>query len=107
MGARDWIEESVDEAKASLLMELMREYKPELYEGLDEIGRRWDEEGLGWRREVIERVWQGLGKIAIDNAVAEPAAAQGRVAVVPATFGEWFVLDYGLVFMLCRLGRRG
>ena len=34
------------------------------------------------------KVWPELEKIAIDNAVAEPAAAEGRVAVVPATFGE-------------------
>jgi hypothetical protein len=33
-----------------------------------------------------------LEKIPIDNAVAEPAAAEGKVAVVPATFGLFFAL---------------
>jgi mannose-1-phosphate guanylyltransferase len=39
-------------------------------------------------------VWPGLEKIAIDHAVAEPAAAQGRVAVVPGGFGWDDVGDF-------------
>jgi mannose-1-phosphate guanylyltransferase len=35
----------------------------------------------------IEDVWPTLTKIAIDHAVAEPAAAEGRVATVPADLG--------------------
>ena len=42
----------------------------------------------------MERLWPGLEKIAIDHAVAEPAAAEGRVAVVPATFGWDDVGDF-------------
>ncbi|TDL15233.1 hypothetical protein BD410DRAFT_902679 [Rickenella mellea] len=67
------------------LLELLKEYKPALHEGLMEIAGKWDGEAL--RAEALEKIWPGLEKIPIDNAVAEPAAEQGRVAVVPATFG--------------------
>ncbi|TDL16503.1 hypothetical protein BD410DRAFT_808035 [Rickenella mellea] len=72
-------------AAASFLMELSKEYKPALHEGLMEIAGKWDDEAL--RAEVLEKIWPGLEKIPIDNAVPEPAAEQGRVAVVPPTFG--------------------
>ncbi|MGH3411984.1 MAG: mannose-1-phosphate guanylyltransferase [Marmoricola sp.] len=35
----------------------------------------------------LEELWPGLTRIAIDHAVAEPAAAAGRVATVPGSFG--------------------
>lgn len=35
----------------------------------------------------LDEIWPGLPRIAIDHAVAEPAAAAGRVATVPAAFG--------------------
>lgn len=38
--------------------------------------------------EAMERIWPTLPRIALDHAVAEPAAAAGRVAVVPGVF-EW------------------
>lgn len=73
--------------KATFLMQLLSESKPELHHGLQKIAEVWDvsEEK---RQAVLEEVWDGLEKIPIDNAVAEPAAEFGRVAVVPATFGE-------------------
>ena len=78
--------------KATFLMTLLEEYKPELFEGLSRISEKWEDEEL--RREVLAEVWPGLEKIPIDNAVAEPAAVQGRVAVVPATFGWDDVGDF-------------
>ncbi|HWU33066.1 MAG TPA: mannose-1-phosphate guanylyltransferase [Marmoricola sp.] len=36
---------------------------------------------------ILEETWEGLTKIAIDHAVAEPAAARSLVAVVPGSFG--------------------
>jgi mannose-1-phosphate guanylyltransferase len=41
-----------------------------------------------------EQVWPTLERIAIDHAVAEPAAAAGRVAVVPGSFGWDDVGDF-------------
>ncbi|THH08222.1 hypothetical protein EW145_g2848 [Phellinidium pouzarii] len=78
--------------RAAFLMELLKEYKPELHAGLSRIANCWDDEGL--RHTALTEVWAGLEKIPIDNAVAEPAAAQGRVAVVPATFGWDDVGDF-------------
>lgn len=72
--------------KASLLMELMKENCPALYEGLMNISDVWEDEAA--RKVALEEVWPMLEKIPIDNAVAEPAAAQGKVAVIPATFGK-------------------
>lgn len=71
--------------KAKFLLSLLKEYKPELHDGLRRIGAVWDDEAA--RQIILDEVWPGLEKIPIDNAVAEPAAEQGRVAVVPATFG--------------------
>ncbi|CDO69180.1 hypothetical protein BN946_scf185042.g82 [Trametes cinnabarina] len=78
--------------KAAFLMELLKEYKPDIHDGLQKIARAWDDEKL--RQKVLDEVWPGLEKIAIDNAVAEPAALDRRVAVVPATFGWDDVGDF-------------
>lgn len=72
--------------KATFLMQLLKEYKPELHDGLQRIAQFWDDEKQ--RSKVLDEVWPGLEKIAIDHAVAEPAALDRRVAVVPATFGK-------------------
>lgn len=77
--------------KATFLLQLLEEYKPELYEGLVRIADVWDDETA--RQTVITEVWSTLEKIPIDNAVAEPAASEGRVAVVPATFGQYLFLQ--------------
>ena len=79
--------------KARVLMELLHEHEPSLAQGLEKIADAWEvegeaeSEGAERRKRVLQEVWGGLTKIAIDNAIAEPAALEGRVAVVPATFG--------------------
>ena len=78
--------------RAKFLMELLKEYKPELHDGLQRVAECWDDEEL--QQTALKEVWPNLEKIPIDNAVAEPAAAQGRVAVVPATFGWDDVGDF-------------
>jgi mannose-1-phosphate guanylyltransferase len=71
-------------APAELLLGQLRQHRPALHDGLVEIAAAWD----GPRRqEVLERVWPTLEKVAIDYAVAEPAADAGCVAVVPAALG--------------------
>lgn len=71
-------------ARAATLMELYERYQPELAAGLSEIAGAWDS---ATREDVLGEVWSGLPKIAIDYAIAEPAAAEGRVVVVPGSFG--------------------
>ncbi len=53
---------------------------------------RWHPELAGALRAIaadpgrLEELWPGLPKIALDHAVAEPAADAGRVACVPSSF---------------------
>ncbi len=63
--------------RARVLLDLLAQYRPALADGLRSIAAEPDR---------LEQVWEGLERIAIDHAVAEPAAAAGRVAVVPADF---------------------
>jgi len=43
--------------------------------------------GIAAEPAMLAEVWPTLPRIAIDHAVAEPAGAAGRVAVVPGSFG--------------------
>ncbi|KQU69300.1 mannose-1-phosphate guanylyltransferase [Phycicoccus sp. Root101] len=71
--------------RASVLLDLLGRWHPELAAGL---------RTLAAAPSRLEEVWPGLEKIAIDHAVAEPAAAEGRVAVVPGGFGWDDVGDF-------------
>ncbi|WP_084075027.1 mannose-1-phosphate guanylyltransferase [Demequina sp. NBRC 110052] len=64
---------------------------PSLEAGVREIAAAWDTDA---RDEVLARVWPTLTKIAIDHAIAEPVAAAGGVAVVPASLGWHDIGDF-------------
>ena len=81
-------------APVSLMLKHLEANQPELFAGVQEIARAWD---TPQRDEVQARVWPTLPKIAIDYAVAEPAAAAGDVAVVPGTFRWDDVGDFASV----------
>ncbi|KAL1667679.1 nucleotide-diphospho-sugar transferase [Schizophyllum commune] len=81
--------------KASFLMQLVREHKPTMAASLEKIAEVWDEPSK--RESVLAEIWPTLEKIPIDNAIAEPAAREGKVAVVPATFGWDDVGDFSSV----------
>ncbi|QAY68893.1 mannose-1-phosphate guanylyltransferase [Xylanimonas protaetiae] len=70
--------------RTSVLLGHLATLRPALHAGLVEIAAAWDSDT---RTEVVNRVWPGLEKIAIDHAIAEPVAAEGGVAVIPGTFG--------------------
>ena len=72
-------------ARADRLLEQLGETRPELLAGLEELAEAWDTPRRG---AVVDRVWPRLEKIAIDYTVAEPAAAAGRLAVIPGAF-DW------------------
>jgi len=78
--------------KARFLVELLKENAPELHAGLQKIAAVWDDDKA--REQAFSDIWPSLPKIAIDNAVAEPAAAAGKVAVVKATFGGLICFVY-------------
>lgn len=62
---------------ATRLLDLLAEHHPDLAAGLRAVAAD---------PESLERRWPGLERIAIDHAVAEPAAAVGEVAMVPGPF---------------------
>jgi len=65
------------------LAELARQ-QPELHRGLTTIAESW---GTADQERVLGEIWPGLQKIAIDYAVMEGAADEGKVATVPGDFG--------------------
>lgn len=65
--------------RASVLLDLLGRWHPQLAAGLRQIAAEPDRLG---------ELWDGLEKIAIDHAVAEPAADEGLVAMVPGSF-DW------------------
>lgn len=81
-------------APVSLMLKHLEANQPALFKGLTEIAQAWD---TPERDEVTARIWPTLPKIAIDYAVAEPAAAAGDVAVVPGTFRWDDVGDFASV----------
>ena len=68
-----------------------------LHAGLTRIADAWHTEE---RDAVLGEVWPGLEKVAIDYVVAEPAAAAGRVIVIPGDFGWDDVGDFDSVAKL-------
>jgi mannose-1-phosphate guanylyltransferase len=72
-------------ARASVLLDLLATEHPDLAAGVRSIAAD---------PTALEEVWPRLTKIAIDHAVAEPAAAAGRVGVVPGGFGWEDVGDF-------------
>jgi mannose-1-phosphate guanylyltransferase len=72
------------------LGELARQ-QPALHAGLVRIAAAWD---TADRAAVLTDVWPTLPRIAVDYAVMEDAAAQGRVATVPGDFGWSDVGDF-------------
>lgn len=71
-------------ARAGVLLEHLAAQRPALAAGLQRIASAWDTSA---REEVLTATWPSLEKIAIDHAIAEPVAAAGGVAVVPASMG--------------------
>src|SRR5690606_8559222 len=55
---------------------------------------------------VVDKVWPRLNKIAVDYSVAEPAAAAGRLAVIPGSFDWDDVGDFASLGRLHSNGRK-
>jgi mannose-1-phosphate guanylyltransferase len=64
--------------RPTVLLDLLAEAHPDLASTLRDLAADFTR---------LDEVWPTLTKIAIDHAVAEPAAARGRVATVPADLG--------------------
>ncbi|MDX2376968.1 sugar phosphate nucleotidyltransferase [Microbacterium sp. LRZ72] len=89
-------------SRADVLLEELARNQPALHAGLIELAEAWDDRDR--RGPVVDRVWPTLTKIAIDYAVAEPAAERGRLAVIPGHF-DWD--DVGDFASLAKLNSHG
>ena len=90
-------------SRADVLLEELGRSKPELLAGLTKLADAWDTPRRG---AVVDRVWPRLEKIAIDYTVAEPAAARGRLAVIPGDFDWDDVGDFAAIAKLHSGGRK-
>lgn len=81
-------------APAQLLLEVLAESEPELHSKVQLLADAWGSEK---QDAVFGTIWPTLKKIAIDYSVAEPAAKDGLVAVVPAKFGWHDVGDFAAI----------
>ncbi len=90
-------------ARADVLLEELGRNQPELLAGLTELAEAWDTPRRG---AVVDHVWPELKKIAIDYSVAEPAAAAGKLAVVPGHFAWDDVGDFASIAKLHSGGRK-
>ena len=76
-----------------VLLDLLAEQDP---------GFAADLRGIAADPSTLAEAWPSLPKIAVDHAVAEPAAAAGRVAVVPGAFGWDDIGDFASLETLLR-----
>lgn len=81
--------------KASLILEKLKEYVPDIYEDLKTIG---DAMNTPREQEVLHDVYPNIRDISIDYAVLEPSAAKGDVLVIPGDcgwndVGSWDMMD--------------
>lgn len=90
-------------SRADVLLERMRQAEPELVAGLERLAAAWDTPA---RDAEVAELWPTLTKIAIDYTVAEPAAADGQLAVVPGRFTWHDVGDFATIARLGSSGRR-
>lgn len=72
-------------ARPTVLLDLLATWHPEFAEQLRTIAAK---------PETMAELWPRLPRIAVDHAIAEPAADAGKVAVVPAKFGWDDVGDF-------------
>jgi len=90
-------------SRADVLLEQLGRSRPKLLAGITELAEAWDTPRRG---AVVDRVWPLLEKIAIDYTVAEPAAAAGKLAVIPGDFDWDDVGDFAAIAKLHSGGRK-
>jgi mannose-1-phosphate guanylyltransferase len=84
--------------RPTVLLDLLAASDPEFAAALREIAAD---------PSLLASRWESLPKIALDHAVAEPAAAAGQVAVVPGDFGWDDVGDFASLRTILRAAGSG
>jgi mannose-1-phosphate guanylyltransferase len=90
--------------RTDVLLGRLAELQPTLERGVRALADAWDSPD---RERVLGEVWPTLTRIAIDHAIAEPVAAAGGVAVVPARFGWYDIGDFASLAELIAPGADG
>jgi len=91
-------------SRADVLLAELRKTKPQLLAQLQELAEVWDDAAK--RGPAVDRLWPRLEKIALDYSVAEPAAAAGKMAVVPGLFRWDDVGDFASLAKINSGGRK-
>lgn len=91
-------------SRADVLLEQIGASDPKLLADLEELAAAWDDPAT--RGPAVDRIWPRLTKIAIDYSVAEPAAAAGKLAVIPGSFDWDDVGDFASIAKLHSGGRK-
>lgn len=86
----------------AFLAELAR-HRPALHTAVRTLAAAWDSTG---REALFSQLWPTLEKISIDYAVMEPAAAAGKVGVVPGDFDWHDVGDYNTLGQVLKAADR-
>lgn len=90
--------------RTDVLLGHLARLQPTLEQGVRTLAAAWDSPD---RAAVLAQVWPTLTRIAIDHAIAEPVAAEGGVAVVPAAFGWHDIGDFATLATLASAGADG
>ncbi len=77
--------------RVDVFLDQLARHRPELHDAVRTLAAAWDSPG---REALFTKLWPTLEKISVDYAVMEPAAASGRVGVVPGDFDWHDVGDY-------------
>ena len=90
--------------KAGVILKKYRELIPDIYEDIRAIGK-----AVGTEREAAEigRIYPGIRRISVDNAIMEPAAAAGDVLMIPGDFGWNDVGSWDMMNILHKEDQRG
>jgi mannose-1-phosphate guanylyltransferase len=80
--------------RTDVFLDALHSYRPDVAAPVREIARAWD---TPERDEVLGTLWPTVPKIAVEYAVMEPAAEQGRVGTVPGDFGWSDIGDFETV----------
>ncbi len=83
--------------RTDVLLGHLERLHPRMHDALRRIAEAWDTDA---RDAVVEQEWDGLTRIAIDFAIAEPVAAEGGIAVVPASWDWHDVGDFASLAQL-------
>ena len=81
--------------KASLILNKLKEYCPDIYEDLCTIAESMN---TPEEKKTIDSIYPRIRKISVDYAVMEPSASSGDVLVIPAEcgwndVGSWDMMD--------------